>query len=178
MISTRRVVTWSVNGKSVIVSDAPAPNAHSYRGMPGFSSSVIWTTSSAPSTQLPSEEPAPPRVQILPAPGETRLMIFTFPPIAVFSSPDFDPVLAHREQAEHIPGLVDTFESNDPAMHTTKSIDYAVVLEGEIWLELDDGVTTHLQPGDVVIQGAARHAWRNKGALPAKLLFVLVGATD
>ena len=63
-------------------------------------------------------------------------------------------------------------------MHTTKSIDYAVLLEGEIWLELDDGVTTHLQPGDIVIQGAARHAWRNKGALPAKLLFVLIGATD
>jgi hypothetical protein len=50
MVSSRRVVTWSVNGRSVIVSDGPAPNAHSYRGMPGFSSSVIWTTPSAVDT--------------------------------------------------------------------------------------------------------------------------------
>jgi hypothetical protein len=70
-------------------------------------------------------------VQILPAPGETRLMIFTFPPISVFSGPDFDPELTHREQKEHIPGLHETFESNDPAMLTTKSIDYAVVLEAK-----------------------------------------------
>ena len=69
-------------------------------------------------------------------------MIFTFPPISVFSSRHFDPVLTHREQAEHMHGLADTFEPNDPAMHRTKSVDYAVVLEGEIWLELDDGVTT------------------------------------
>jgi quercetin dioxygenase-like cupin family protein len=176
MASSRRVVTWSVNGKSRIVSDAPAPNAHTYRGLPGFSSSVLWSTPSVPSTKFPAEEPAPPGVQILPAPGETRLMIFTFPPITAFSSPQFDPVLTHREQAEHIPGLADKFEPNDPAMHRTESIDYAVVLEGNIWLELDDGLTTHLLPGDVVIQGATRHAWRNKDASPAKLLFVLIGA--
>jgi quercetin dioxygenase-like cupin family protein len=178
MDSTRRVVTWAVNGKSVIVSDGPTPNAHSYRGLPGFSSSIIWSTPPAPSTRFPEAEPAPPQVQVVPAAGETRLMIFSFPPVSVFSSPDFDPVLTHREQAEHIPGLADTFERDDPAMHRTKSIDYAVVLEGDIWLELDDGVTTHLRAGDVVIQGAARHAWRNKAAMPAKLLFVLIGVTD
>ena len=105
-------------------------------------------------------------------------MIFTFPPVSVFSSPEFDPVLTHKEQAEHIPGMVDSFEPSDPAMHTTKSIDYGVVLDGEIWLELDDGVSVHLRQGDVFIQGAARHAWRNKGAIPAKVLFVLIGATD
>jgi mannose-6-phosphate isomerase-like protein (cupin superfamily) len=178
MVSNRRVVTWAVDGKSVIVSDGPAPNSHSYRGLPGFRSSIIWGTPSPPSIRLPADEPAPPRVQVVPAAGETRLMIFTFPPVSVFSSPDFDPALTHREQAEHIPGLADTFESEDPAMHATKSIDYAVVLEGEVWLELDDGVTTHLRTGDIVIQGAARHAWRNKGTEPVKLLFVLIGATD
>ena len=178
MLFRSRVVTWSVNGKSTIVSDAPAPNSHDYRGLPGFSSSVLWSTPYAPSTKIPAQEPAPPGVQILPAPGETRLMIFTFPPITVFFSPQFDPELTHREQAEHIPGLAQKFESNDPAMHRTESIDYAVVLDGDIWLELDDGLTTHLHAGDVVIQGATRHAWRNKGPTPAKLLFVLIGASE
>ena len=177
MNATRRVVTWSVNGKSVIVSDGPTPNAHTYRGLPGFSSSIIWGTPVSPTAQLPQVEPAPPGVQVLPAPGETKLMIFTFPPVSVFSSPEFDLPLTLREQAEHIPGLAAKFESSDPAMHRTESIDYAMLLEGEVWLELDDGVTTQLQPGDVVIQGATRHAWRNKGASPAKLLFVLIGVT-
>lgn len=105
-------------------------------------------------------------------------MIVTFPPDSVFTGPGFNPALAQQEQIDHIPGLVDTFEAADPAMHRTPSIDYDVVLEGEIWLELDDGLTTHLRTGDVVIQGGVRHAWRNKGGSPAKMLFVLIGASD
>lgn len=177
MSATRRVVTWSVGGKSVILSDGPAPNAHTYRGLPGFSSSIIWGTPAPPTAQPPSTEPAPPGVQVLPGPGETKLMIFTFPPVSVFSSSEFDLRLTQREQAEHIPGLAEKFESGDPAMHRTESVDYAIVLEGDVWLELDDGVKTHLQVGDVVIQGATRHAWRNTGTSPAKLLFVLIGTT-
>ncbi len=178
MAAPRRVVTGTVNGKSVFISDARAPNAHEYAGIPGFTSSVVWSTPSPVSTRTPLVEPAPPGVQALPAPGETRLMIVTFPPDSVFAGPQFDPVLARQEQIENIPGLVDTFEAADPAMHRTQSIDYDMVLEGEIWLELDDGVTKHLQAGDIVIQGAVRHAWRNKSESPAKMLFVLMGASD
>ena len=72
----------------------------------------------------------------------------------------------------------DYFEKGDPAMHKTNTVDYAVVFEGEIWLELDDGKTIHLKKGDVVVQNGTRHAWRNKGTEPVMMLFFLNGAKE
>jgi quercetin dioxygenase-like cupin family protein len=61
-------------------------------------------------------------------------------------------------------------------MHKTNTVDYAVVHDGEIWLELDDRETIHLKRGDVVVQNGTRHAWRNKGTKPVTMLFFLNGA--
>jgi len=61
-------------------------------------------------------------------------------------------------------------------MHKTNTVDYAVVFEGEMWLELDDGKTLHLEKGDVVVQNGTRHAWRNLGTAPVTMLFFLNGA--
>jgi len=63
-------------------------------------------------------------------------------------------------------------------MHKTNTVDYAVVYEGEIWLELDDGITVHLERGDVVLQNGTRHAWRYKGTRPVTMLCFLNGAKD
>jgi hypothetical protein len=57
-----------------------------------------------------------------------------------------------------VPGLADHFEKEDPAMHKTNTMDYAVVFDGEMWLERDDGNTVHLKRGDVVVQNGTRHA--------------------
>ena len=65
------------------------------------------------------------------------------------------------------------FEKEDPGMHKTNTVDYAVVYDGEMWLELDDGETVHLNRGDVVVQNGTRHAWRNKGNQPVTMLFFL-----
>lgn len=62
-------------------------------------------------------------------------------------------------------------------MHTTPTVDYDVVIEGEVWLELSEG-EVHLTTGDVVVQHGTRHAWRNKGDKPATVLAVLIGAQD
>ena len=61
-------------------------------------------------------------------------------------------------------------------MHKTNTVDYAVVYEGEIWLELDDAEILHLKRGDVVVQNGTRHAWRNNGTKPVTMLFFLNGA--
>jgi quercetin dioxygenase-like cupin family protein len=74
-----------------------------------------------------------------------------------------------------LPGLADHFEKEDPGMHKTNTVDYAVVYDGEMWLELDDGETLHLNRGDVVVQNGTRHAWRNKGTKPVTMLFFLNG---
>ena len=68
------------------------------------------------------------------------------------------------------------FEPDDPGMHTTASVDYGVVLSGEATLELDDGATVTLGPGDTYIQNGTRHRWSNSGSVPAVLAVTLLGA--
>ena len=60
-------------------------------------------------------------------------------------------------------------------MHRTRTVDYAVILAGEIDMMLDDSVM-HLKSGDVVVQQATNHAWINRGAEPCRILFVLMDA--
>lgn len=62
-------------------------------------------------------------------------------------------------------------------MHTTRTIDYGIVLSGEIDLELDEG-TVHLRPGDVIVQRRTRHAWRNHSTEPCKMAFILISSPN
>jgi hypothetical protein len=75
---------------------------------------------------------------VVPGPGGTSLHYVTFPSGAVLSSPSFDGEAARRESLDRLSGLADHFEKDDPGMHKTNTVDYAVVVDGEIWLELDD----------------------------------------
>lgn len=106
----------------------------------------------------------------------TTLFVVTFPPDSVMAAPGFDPVAAGGEYMQRLPGLAELFERESPGMHTSRKVDYDIVLEGELWCELDDGVVVHLKAGDVMIQHGNRHAWRNRGDKPAKIAFVLIGA--
>jgi mannose-6-phosphate isomerase-like protein (cupin superfamily) len=170
----RRVVTGIKDGKSVFVSDGPTVNAHVYKAVPGHLTSVVYATAAKPVLPQDHAEQAPPQMMITPEPGATKLMIVVFPPDSVFATVDHK--AAFEEQASHIPGLIQAFEPDAPGMHTTDTVDYDIVLDGEIWLELDDGAETLLQQGDVVVQCGTRHAWRNKGDRPATMCFVLIGA--
>ncbi len=174
----RRVVTGVRDGKSVLVSDGPVANAHHYASIPGMMTSVIYATVAPPRLPQNDDEPAPPRVHVPPAPGETKMMIVTFPPDSGFADPGFDPAAADLEQRVHIPGLAERFEADAPGMHCSETIDYDIVLDGEIWMELDDGAEVHLRQGDVVVQCGTRHAWRNKGDRTATMCFVLIGAEE
>jgi len=61
-------------------------------------------------------------------------------------------------------------------MHRTASLDYAIILEGEIDMELDDGKSVHLKQGDVAIQRGTNHCWVNNGTAPCTLAFILIHA--
>jgi mannose-6-phosphate isomerase-like protein (cupin superfamily) len=115
---------------------------------------------------------------IVPGAGGTSLHLLSYPPNSVFSDQSFDGEAARKEAFSRLPGLADHFEKEDPAMHKTNTVDYAVVYEGEIWLEPDDGNIVHLDRGDVVVQNGTRHAWRNKGTRPVTMLFFLNGANQ
>ena len=90
--------------------------------------------------------------------------------------PSFDPVAAGKEGLELTPGVADRMDPNDKGMHATDSIDYVVVLEGEVWAVLDDGREQLLRQHDVLVQNGSRHRWSNKSDKPVRLAGVLIGA--
>ena len=124
------------------------------------------------------DDPTPASKSRVPGPGGTTFLFVTFPPDSVRGTVSFDRAAAGAESLRLLPGLAEKFEPTAPGMHTTDTVDYGVLLEGELTLELDDGATKDLAVHDVVIQNGTRHAWRNRSSLPATMLFVLIGARN
>jgi hypothetical protein len=176
-VAIRRVVTGhDASGSAGVALDSAPPRTESFKSIPGMVSRLVWATGAVPVIPFNGQDPTPSITSIVPPPGETRFLVVTFPPDSVFAAPDFDPVAAAKENLAISPGLAEHFEPD--GMHTTRTVDYGIVLDGEIWLELDDGRSERLQRHDVVVQNGTRHAWRNKSERTATLAFVLIGARD
>lgn len=173
-MNIRRVVTGHSAGKATFASDGPTPRSRDFRSIPGMSSTLVWSTPATPAVPHDGTDAVSQKTSYLPQPGETRAMIVTFPPDSVMMS--VDPAAAGQEYMEELPDLASKFEMDSPGMHTTDTVDYGIVLEGEVWLELDDGRQVHLKAHDIVVQNGTRHAWRNKSDKPVKMAFVLIGA--
>jgi hypothetical protein len=171
----RRLVTGhGENSKAVVALDSTPPRTDAFQHIPGMISRLVWTTSHVPALPFDGTDPTLGFRSMVPAPGETRFLVVTFPPDSVFFSPGFDPAAAAAENLAINPGLAECFEPD--GMHATQTVDYGIVLDGEIWLELDEGHVEHLRRYDTVVQNGTRHAWRNKGDRPATLAFILIGA--
>jgi hypothetical protein len=176
-MTVRRVVLGEDSaGKAVVISDGASPREMTLQHTPGFVSAPIWTTADVPSMPHNGTDPMAAHGTLLQPPGGSTFMLITFPPDAVFMSPDFKPELAGPEHAKAAPGIAETFEMENPGMHKTPTLDYGVVLDGRISLELDDGVIVDLKSGDTFVQHGARHAWRNPNDKPATIAVVLLGA--
>ena len=173
----RRVVAGTdAKGKAVVMSDAAAPRAVEFQTVPGFANALLWATEASDTVGQGAPADRSAEAGFVPAAGGTRLMMVTFPPDSVMMRADFDGAAFGAEFAQKVPGLAEKFEPDHPGMHTTDSIDYDIVLDGEITLELDDGVQVPLSRHEVAVQHGNRHAWRNLSDRPATMLFVLVGA--
>ncbi len=171
----RRVVTGHAGGKSVIKSDEWL-SPYGFKTVPGYEHTLVWMSSGVPELSREPKQADQP-ASVLPGPGGSSFHFVTFPPDSVFADPSLDHRAARQESLQRLPGLADTFERDDPKMHTTQTVDYAIVFEGEICLELDDEETVHLKRGDVVIQNGTRHGWRNESTKSATMLFVILGAS-
>ena len=177
MATIRRVVAGTdAAGRSVFLSDGPAPYSHDFESMPGQAQTRVWFTQGVPSTTPPSEEPTDPYGPVVAGPGGASFVVVQYAPDSVVEDPRFDPSRLGPELDRVSPDIAAAFEPGQLGMHRTQSIDYGVVVAGEIWLELDDGAETRLLPGDTIVQIAGRHAWRNKTGQPAVVAFVLTGA--
>lgn len=172
------VTGHDADGRAVVVADGPVPRHVERRAIPGMADSVLWATGAPPRAPRDGADAAPAVGSVVPDGGETRFLTVTLPPAAVFAAPGFDPAAAAAEDADVVPGLAERFEPDNPGMHVTPTVDYVIVLDGEVWLELDDGEGTELGRGDIVIQNATRHAWRNKGEAPATLAVMMIGVGE
>ena len=171
----RRLVTGhDAAGRAVVAADGAPPRTDLFQHIPGMVSRLVWATPAVPAVPCDGGDPTAAVASIVPGPGESRLLIVTFPPDSVFASPHFDPAAAQRENLAVSPGLAELFEPD--GMHRTPTVDYGIVLDGEVWLELDDGRAERLVRHDVVVQNGTRHAWRNRSERPVTLAFVLIGA--
>ena len=170
----RRVVTGhDSDGRAIVLSDGAAPFVHTSDLRPGYASTDVWRTYDTPARIAPVEaEPTlGPRRQ-LPTKRGTVIRINTLAPDATqkFDASNVKELFAGIGNA-----AASTFEQNarHPMMHRTETIDYAIVLEGEITLLLDDSEVV-LGPGDVLVQRGTNHAWSNRGTIPAKIAFILI----
>jgi quercetin dioxygenase-like cupin family protein len=88
-----------------------------------------------------------------------------------------DLTAAFAELHQKLPGLAEVLEPDDSGMHTTDTVDFDVVISGEIYLEQDDGSEVLLKAGDCVVQNGTRHAWRNRSAANCVVAVTLLGAS-
>jgi quercetin dioxygenase-like cupin family protein len=169
----RRVVTGhDKNGKAIVISDGDAPSVRTNPLRPGHVSTDIWKTDSAPVVirANPKDPTVGPR-QIHPPKSGTIIRIAELQP----EPPELRNMTPEqaREVFKSMGNEKAWSGSRHPMMHRTQTLDYAVVLEGEITMLLDDE-DVHLKQGDVVIQCGTNHAWSNRSDKPCKMLYVLI----
>jgi hypothetical protein len=173
-MKVRRVVTGhDANGKAIVASDNEVDG---FRPMlnPGSEFHTLWGADEAP--RFPDDGSMSSFATWFPPVGGFRFALFAVPP-APSEPPQIDDIEAAVAEFEAgLPGLPGYVEPDAPGMHTTDTIDFEVILDGEVWLELDDGVEVHLKPGDTVVQNGTRHAWRNHGDEVCRIAVFLIGA--
>jgi hypothetical protein len=169
----RRIVTGhNAKGKSVILSDAPSPHVLELDAMPGLALINLWVTDSAPAINAGQADAAARPVVLEPPARGTIFRVVDFPPDKGMAGK------VDRGKAFAAMGAghaMDRSDARHPAMHKTNTIDYALVLDGEIWALMDEGETL-LRAGDCLIQRGTNHAWSNRTDAPCRVAFILVSA--
>ena len=168
----RRVVTGDdAKGNSRIVEDAAATSMRTVPERPGYRAVNVWRTTETPA-KIAAEDTTPEHKGILPPKNGSILRIIDFPP-----EPKDDKQLREMLDATfggiYKDALHDKRPNVHPGMHTTQTVDYAIVLEGEIWAVMDEGETL-MRAGDVLIQRGTNHAWANRSERTARIAFVLI----
>lgn len=172
-LKTRRVVTGhDDHGKAIVITDGEPANIK-IRQATGIRSILLWVTDSTPADIRGSVDAADRDIGVAPPQNGSIFRIVDFPP-----EKEREVSLSNEEMLKEM-GLESSKEAGEkpmhPAMHRTESIDYAVVLSGEIDMLLDDS-EVHLKAGDVVVQRGTNHAWVNRGDETCRVVFVLIYA--
>ena len=168
----RRVVTsLDENGKAIVLFDGENPDCE-VRPVRKNVTRVIWSSASAPAEIQGTEDRGVGYKGTSPQNGGTVFRVIDYPPqTAEAAQLDVNTRMKELEHEAPIRGL----PPSHPFMHRTCSLDYAIVLSGEIDMLLDDS-EVHLKAGDVIVQQGTNHAWVNRSNDVCRIAFVLVDA--
>lgn len=172
----RRVVTGhDASGRAIVLEDGPAPAILTNPARPGYFSAQIWATQETPVPIAATEaDPTTQKLTLEPPADGTVIRVIQFPPEdatvrkidaagarAIFAAIGSDKASTFKPGGPH------------PLMHRTESVDYGIVLEGEITLVLDDSEVV-VRAGDIVVQRGTNHAWSNRSVKPCRVAFILI----
>ena len=164
----RRVVTGhDAHGHSVVISDGACPHVECILGIPTLASTELWATHESPASNVGSTDPVTLPLVVSPPSAGSYFRVVEFPPDS-----DWKYSLGGHASLDGTTGS-DSF--HNPMMHRTRSLDYVVVISGEIWSVLDEGEVA-LNAGDVMVQRGTNHAWANRSDQPCLVAFVLMDA--
>jgi quercetin dioxygenase-like cupin family protein len=172
-----RVVTGhDPNGDAVVTSEGPLPTVIELKAVPGTVFHEVWCTSATPPLIDNGPDPTMGPLMLPPPEHGTRIRFVDFPPDTqqLFSS-GTDEVRAGFSEIGGAGASTVHTGAPHPLMHRTQTVDYGVVIEGELTLIVDKG-EVNLKPGSVVVQRGTNHAWANRSGKPCRMLFVLVDA--
>jgi hypothetical protein len=168
----RRVVTGhDKDGKSIFIVDSMAPNILEMKSMPGVALTDLWRTTTSPASNAGNRDAAAGKIRLEPPQDGTILRIVEFPPDSAWrNTADAKAAFASIGAS----GAPD-HGSADAMMHCTATVDYIIVLKGEIYAIMDKGEKL-LKQGDVLIQRGTNHSWSVRTKEPCVIAAILVGA--
>jgi mannose-6-phosphate isomerase-like protein (cupin superfamily) len=171
--AVRRVVTGhDKTGKAIVLLDGPSPTWNA-NPTGATESGLVWVTEATPADIAVTADQSARKIGIPPPPGGSICRVVEFGPM----TKELEALPATHMSASMGEGHVKRWPPRHPFMHCTRSIDYAIVLSGEIDMLLDDS-EVHLQAGDILVQQATNHAWVNRGKEPCRIAFVLIDAKE
>ena len=173
----RRIVTGhDAAGNAIIQQDGPPPRVQRIGGEIGPLFYEVWNTQATPAPiDRASGEPPESGIVLAPPKHGTRIRVLDIPP----DDPSFAQMTPEQARAHFAEiGAADASShtgegSRHAHMHRTETIDYGIVVEGELVLIVDEGETV-VRAGDIVIQRGTNHGWANRSGKNCRIVFVLI----
>lgn len=170
-----RVVTGhNSQGQAIVSSNGPLPKVVEIDAVPGTVFHEVWSTSETPARICNGVDPTTGTLILPPPASGTRIRFVDIPPdTEEFLARGAERMQQAFEQIGDVEASTVQHNSPHPLMHRTESVDYGVVMQGELTLVLDEG-EVQLSAGSVVVQRGTNHAWANRSDRPCRMLFVLI----
>ncbi|MFT5507712.1 MAG: mannose-6-phosphate isomerase-like protein (cupin superfamily) [Hyphomicrobiaceae bacterium] len=178
----RRVVTGhDGNGKAVIISDGPTPHVKTSPHRPGVVINNLWTTDSMPVPIHGSTDPVTAAMKLEPVANGMNFRVVEFPPEADYinniSDEDAHKAFDAMGAGHALEGDAHGGKARHPFMHKTSTLDYAIILSGEVYMMLDEDEVL-MKAGDVCIQRATNHVWSNRSNEICRIAFILIDGQE